>query len=137
MVLLYKLQQSPDTVFNYLSDMEKFVAVHPVISRMKPTGNNHYTVSETLKLAFVPYSFNYQAIVQPNKVTKTILMKARIGWFAKIRLLFTIIDCGYSSVVKEELHCSSWLPVRRVMTAIVKKQHAALFRNIGSLENFN
>ena len=34
MDLLFKLNKPPDLIFDYLTDMQKFVSVHPVISKI-------------------------------------------------------------------------------------------------------
>src|SRR5690606_40899548 len=61
---------SSDLVFDYLTDMQKFVLVHPVISKIDSTGQESYLVHETLKFGFVPFSFTYPARSEERRVGK-------------------------------------------------------------------
>lgn len=64
MELTFKLTKKPKFILGYLTDMQKFTSVHPVISKVERTGNNGYLVHETLKLGFIPYSFTYAITIE-------------------------------------------------------------------------
>jgi carbon monoxide dehydrogenase subunit G len=80
MELTFKLTKKPKFILGYLTDMQKFAFVHPVISKIERTGNNSYLVHEKLKLGFIPYSFTYPITIEKkrpdNIVFKAIVMKA-------------------------------------------------------------
>ena len=57
MKLSFRIHKKSDLVFDYLTDMQKFVSVHPVISKIDNTGQESYLVHETLKFGFIPFSF--------------------------------------------------------------------------------
>ena len=64
MVLKFKLKKTLPFIFKYLSDMEKFTSVHPLISKIDKKGTNSYPVHETLKFGFIPFSFTYPVIIE-------------------------------------------------------------------------
>jgi len=42
MELSFKINKSADFIFDYLTDMQKFVSVHPVITKIDKTNNDSY-----------------------------------------------------------------------------------------------
>ena len=52
MKLSFKIHKNIDLVFDYLTDMQKFVSVHPVIFKIENTSAKSYLVHETLKFGF-------------------------------------------------------------------------------------
>ena len=131
MNLIHYLNKSSEFIFDYLSDMQKFVTVNPVIDKIEPLGDKQYKVYETLKIGFIPYSFTYPATIESNAELKTVTIKATVMKMVHIDIRFSIQPDGSSSIVEEEIHFRSFLPVKAMMGPIFKKQHAQLFLNIG------
>ena len=48
MKLSFRIKKSIDLTFDYLTDMQKFVLVHPVIYQIDNIGNESYLVYEKL-----------------------------------------------------------------------------------------
>lgn len=126
----YTLTKPITFVLSCLTDMEKFVSHHPVISRMKPLGNNQYLVYETLKLGFISWSFTYIATVECDTSSNKVTMTALVMKLNRIHMVFDLREEGGKTIVKEEVAFRSPLPVKGVMTQIFRKQHAQLFKNI-------
>jgi carbon monoxide dehydrogenase subunit G len=133
MKLTFAVNKSPEFIFDYLTDMDKFVSVHPLISRIENLGDNHFRVHETLKFWFIPYSFTYPVTIQKNVEEKKIVMKAVIQKMTHIEMHFTIRDSGHSSSVEEDISIKTFLPVKGFIWKIFKKQHELMFRNIDKL----
>lgn len=130
MELLFKLKKTPDLIFDYLTDMQKFISVHPIIYNIKNTGNDSYLVYETLKVGFVPFSFTYPVTVKKNSVDKVVVMTATVMKFTKIEMKFVLkIENDYT-IVEESIHFKSPLPIKFIMQHIFRKQHSQLFKNI-------
>ena len=72
MNLVHLVKKSPDFVFGYLTDMQKFVSVHPVIFKIENLKGREYLVYEKLKLGFIPYSFTYKVTVEGNEETRRV-----------------------------------------------------------------
>lgn len=66
MNLIFKIDQTTEIVFDYLTDMQKFVSVHAVISKIDRVSENNYLVHETLKVGFIPFSFTYPVFIEHN-----------------------------------------------------------------------
>ena len=66
MNLIFNIPTPIDTVFDYLTDMQKFASVHPVISKIDIVSKNSYLVHETLMLGFIPISFTYPVTIDQN-----------------------------------------------------------------------
>ncbi len=132
-LLTFKLSKPTEQIFDYLSDMKKFVSVHPIITKMDALGNNNYFVYETLKLGFIPYSFTYPATVESNIENKTITINATIMKLTKVELAFKISQHVDYSLVEETITFRSPLPVKSVMKKVFIEQHEKLFNNIENL----
>ena len=130
MKLNFKLNKSPDFVFDYLTDMQKFVLVHPVISKINDLGENNYKVFETLKFGFIPFSFIYPVIIASNFKDRSVVIKATVMKLTKIEMVFNIKVENGSTIVHERIHFESVLPIKSIMQSIFKKQHNLLFKNI-------
>lgn len=130
MKLSFKLKKPSSFVLDYLTDTEKFVSVHPVISKMDKTGINTYLVHETLKLGSIPISFTYPVSIESNFIEKKVKMKATVFKITKIEINFELISKQDVTLVEEEIHFKSPLPIKFIMKGIFKKQHTQLFNNI-------
>lgn len=130
MILTFKTKKSADVVFSYLTDMQKFVSVHPIIYRIDTLRDNTYLVYETLTFAFVLYSFTYTVTLDSDSKTKTVVMNATVMKINKIKMVFTIVSDADSSIINEEIIFKTPLPVKSLMGVIFKKQHEQLFENI-------
>ena len=133
MILKYKINQTPEMIYDYLSDMTKFVSVHPVITKMKKKGMNKYRVYETLHLGFIPLSFTYPATIYGSREKGHIRMQVRVMNMTEVDMVFDIQEAAGGSVVFEEIQIKSLLPVKRHMEKLFRDQHYLLFENINKL----
>ena len=130
MKLSFTMHKDPDIVFDFLTDMQKFVSVHPVISQIDHIGNESYLVHETLKFGFIPFSFTYPVTIEKCALNKTVTIRANVFKLTKIEMKFALkTDNGYT-IIDEEILFKSPLPVKFIMEGIFKKQHDQLFKNI-------
>jgi carbon monoxide dehydrogenase subunit G len=130
MNLSFTLHKSPDFIFDYLTDMDKFASIHPVITKIERTGEHKFLVHETLKLGFIPYSFTYPVTIESNVANKTVTIKATVMKMTHIEMHFSIRREGEHSVVDESITFRSVLPIKAVMEKIFREQHALLFQNM-------
>lgn len=133
MNLSFTLFKSPDFIFEYLTDMDKFASIHPVITKIDRTGVNKFLVHETLKLGFIPYSFTYPVTIESSAANKTVTIKATVMNMTHIEMHFSIRREGEHSVVDESITFKSVLPIKAVMEKIFREQHTLLFQNMGQL----
>ena len=133
MNLTYKINKSADCVFDFLTNMSKFAAVHPVINKMEYLGENRYLVFETMPLGLIPFSFTYPVTIEVSYESKQVLMKALALRMATIEIAFNVKqEKGYSTV-EEEINFKSKLPIKSMLRKIFVKQHHQLFKNIEML----
>jgi carbon monoxide dehydrogenase subunit G len=130
MELSFRLKKKPDIVFSYLTDMEKFVSVHPVISKYDNIGRNNFLVYETLNLGFIPFSFCYPVTIEKKEDENEVTMHARVMKVVTIQMKFVLKNEGDFTLVKENIQINSHLPIKYLMETIFKKQHWQLFKNI-------
>jgi carbon monoxide dehydrogenase subunit G len=133
MKLSFVLTKNADHVFEFLTEMQKFVSVHPVISKINATGNNSYLVYETLKFGPVPFSFSYPVTIESNPSEKKVVMRATVFRLTKIEMKFILKTENDLTVVEEEINFQSPLPLKSFMKVVFKKQHTQLFINIEQL----
>jgi carbon monoxide dehydrogenase subunit G len=119
-----------EVIFDYLTDMQKFVSVHPVIFQMDKMGKESYLVHETLKFGLVSFSFSYPVVIEKNDQNKTVIMKATVFKFTSIEMKFVLKVAGDSTLIEEEIQFTSPLPVKFLMERIFRNQHQKLFKNI-------
>ncbi|MCP9769879.1 SRPBCC family protein [Lacihabitans sp. LS3-19] len=134
MTQTFTINKPPNLIFEYLTDMEKFVSVHPVISKMDDRGGENYLVHETLKLGFIPFSFTYPVIIEKNEQEKQVKILATVMKMTKIEMEFNLKKDGDYTVVTEQISFKSPLPIKFIMKSIFRKQHTQLFKNIEKLK---
>jgi carbon monoxide dehydrogenase subunit G len=133
MDLCFRLEKSPALVYDYLSDMQKFVSVHPIIYRIEPIKENQYLIYERLKLMFIPATFTYTVLVESDLHNKTVNFKARINALTNVEMQFNIIEENSGCLVNETVDFKSYLPIKTLMKSIFRQQHKLLFDNINKL----
>jgi carbon monoxide dehydrogenase subunit G len=130
MKLKFRLKKTPDFIFDYLTDMQKFVSVHPVIFQIDNTGNESYLVHETLKMGFIPFSFTYPVTIEKNNIEKIVIIRATVMKLTKIEMKFVLKTDNDYTIIEEVINFKSPLPLKFIMQRIFKKHHSQLFKNI-------
>jgi carbon monoxide dehydrogenase subunit G len=130
MRLSFRVKKNIAFTFDYLTDMQKFVLVHPVISHIDNTGNEGYLVHETLKFCFIPFTFTYPVTIEKNIVDKIVAIRATVFKLTKIEMKFVLKSENDFTIIDEEINFKSPLPIKFFMQSIFKKQHTQLFKNI-------
>lgn len=133
MNLTFKIHKPLAVVFDHLTDMQKFVSIHPVISKMELTKENTYFVHETLQFGFIPFSFTYYATVEQDKPNNKVFIKATVMKLTKIEMAYSMREENMITIVDEFISFRSVLPVKFIMSRIFKKQHALLFQNLNAV----
>ena len=128
----HSIKKPVDHVYDYLTDAQKFVSVHPVIYKIEKLANNELLIYEKLKLLFIPVKFTYKATITGNRNLKTVVMRANIKGMAKIQMYFKLEDISGHTSIKESIEFRSFLPVKFIMKSVFRKQHRLLFQNIGN-----
>ncbi|MGC4023185.1 MAG: hypothetical protein QM734_15200 [Cyclobacteriaceae bacterium] len=130
MKLQFRINKPYQTVFEYLIDVEKFSSVHPVINKIDHLHTNHYLVHETLRVAFIPFSFTYPVTIDYSLENKEINMKAVVMKLTTIEMNFKLSSENNLTIVDEEIIFKSPLPIRSMLEKTFQKQHKLLFENI-------
>ncbi|MBL7884470.1 MAG: hypothetical protein JNL69_10410 [Bacteroidia bacterium] len=130
MQLSFQVNKNINQVVEYLSNMQKFASVHPVISHIDDKGNNNYLVHETLKLGFIPFSFTYPVTIEISDLNKRIFYRATVFKFTTVEMKFELKSNNGFTIVEEDIQFKSIFPVKFIMQKIFKKQHTQLFKNI-------
>ena len=133
MELSFRLKKTSDFIFDYLTDMRKFVSVHPVIFKIDKTGKNSYLVHEKLKLGIIPFSFSYPVTIEKNNIDKVIIIHATVMKLTEIVMKFVLKTENGETIVEENIKFKSRLPIIFIMESIFRKQHGQLFKNIEML----
>lgn len=130
MKLTFKIHKNIDLVFDHLTDMQKFVSVHPVISKIESISDKSYLVHETLKFGFIPFSFTYPVTVENSISDKIVVIRATVFKLTKIEMKFVLKTDNDFTIIDEEIMFKSPLPIKSVMESVFKKHHEQLFKNI-------
>lgn len=130
MKLSFKINKNIDFTFDYLTDMQKFVSVHPVIFQIDNKGNESYLVHETLKFGFIPFSFTYPVTIEKSIADRKVIIRATVFKMTKIEMKFNLKAENDFTIIGEEINFKSPLPIKFIMEGIFKTQHKQLFKNI-------
>ncbi|MEO6303760.1 MAG: SRPBCC family protein [Bacteroidia bacterium] len=130
MMLTFHINKSPEIVKDYLTDMEKFVEVHPVIYKFENKGKNEYLIFERLEFLFIPVSFTYPAKIELDEKNNRVIMSAIVKKVIHINMHFDLEKKDGKTKITEVVMFRSFLPVNFLMERIFKKQHTKLFENI-------
>lgn len=130
MHLQFKLNKPIEEVYNYLSNAEHFIKVHPLIYDMKPKSNGGFLVHEKLKVTFLKFKFTYPCLIESNQKESIITMKAIVKKMVHIQIIFKLSTQNGVTIVDEFTTFKSFLPIAPIMKRIFKKQHQQLFINI-------
>jgi len=130
MKLFFQLHTSPEVVFPYLSDMDLFASVHPVISKMVSTGTNQFMAFETMNMGPIPFSFSYPTVVHHNLTKGVIEMQAVIFKMTTMEISFNLSAQNGVTTIEEDIQIKSIWPLKSLIFGLVKTQHAKLFKNI-------
>jgi carbon monoxide dehydrogenase subunit G len=133
MKLTFLTSKSLDQTFDYLTDMQKFAAIHPVISKIIDKGEQHYLVYETLSFAGIPFSFTYPVFVSSDHKNNTVTFKATVFKFTKIEMYFLLRTENNNTIIEEEILIKTVLPIKFLMQHIFKTQHSQLFKNLEAI----
>lgn len=134
MKLSHKINKPIDFVFTCLTNMQKFVSIHPVISKIDEKSTDNYLIYETLKLGFIPFSFTYPVHITKNESKKYVEMNATVMGLTKIKMEFQLsAESKDIIVINETITITSILPLSAIMNRIFKKQHNQLFKNMEAL----
>ena len=130
MNLKFEVNKPIHIVFEYLTDMRKFVSVHPVISKIDNISGNNFLVHETLTLVVIPISFTYPVTIDQNFNEKKVVIRAKIMKIIGIEMSYSLTSENNSTIVNETISFKSPFPIKSLMQKIFKKQHTILFKNI-------
>lgn len=130
MKLSFRINKNIDFTFDYLTDMQKFVSVHPVIFQIDNLLDEKYLVHESLKFGFIVFSFTYPVSIEKDIENKKVTIKATVFKITKIEMIFDIKAVNGFSIIDEEINIKTPLPIKFIMESIFKTQHNQLFKNI-------
>jgi hypothetical protein len=131
MILNHLLHQSPDMIYDYLTNMQKYTSIHPLIYKVDHIKDQSYLVHEQFLSS--PVSFSYPAIINGNAKDRTVEMSAVIFKFITLKMKFIILAREEKSMVHEEINIDAPFPIKNIMEVIFKKQHHKLFENMNNV----
>lgn len=133
--LTHQLRKSEKFVLHYLTDMQKFVGVHPFLERVELLGGNNYRVFEKQTLLGVlPFHFSYPIILENSISNKSVTITAEVFTLVKIKMIFLLSESEGVTTVKETIDFNSLFPVSFLLESLFRKSHTRLFQNIEKKE---
>ena len=130
MELEFSINLPAQVVYEYLTDMQRFASVHPIIQKIVPQPDGSYKVYERMKIGFVPYSFTYKATVASNPDAMQVVINATVMGLTHIQMTFNITASGAQTIVRESITFRSPLPIKSILQKVFREQHAILFQNM-------
>ena len=116
MTLHHKISQPLNLVFDHLTQIDKFVAVHPVISKAETTGVGTYKMFEKLTFGFIPVTFVYLACIDFDKQLNSVTMKAVVMKMVYVEIHFKLTEQGGQTEILEDIQFRTFLPIKFILT---------------------
>lgn len=126
----HAIQAPASVVWSYLSDLNKFAEVHPIICRVDTYGDGAYRLYEKLPLGPFSFRFSYPVRVTLDLKESIIRYESTVLGIARLDMRFHIVDRGDHSVTHEVVEIRSRLPVERYTASECYKYHQMTFTNI-------
>ena len=126
----FTVSGAPDEVYAILSDPDRFTAVHPLIHRMRPLGDDHFMVTEYMPLGPVRIPFRYPARITKDPASLGVSIRAVVHYAIRIDMDIHVRSQAPGSQVKETIRIRSWMPGAPFLANFIRKQHALLFQNL-------
>ncbi len=130
MKLSFRIRKTPEFIFDYLTDLQKFASIHPVISKIIKTSDTSHLVHETLRFLSIPFSFTYPVTIEKNISDKIVIIRATVFKLTKIEMKFVLKEDLDYTIIEESVQFKSPFPIKALMEGIFRKQHTQLFKNI-------
>jgi len=131
--LTFEVKKKPEFVFEYLTNMQRFASVHPVISKIEQINGNSFKVYETLQFGIIPFSFTYPVDVEQSNIESPIIFRATVFKITDVEMIFTLSSNGIHTIVHEQIKFKTPLPIKSLLQSVFKKQHNLLFENINKM----
>ena len=135
LIINYELNKPIEQVYGYLSDMHKYIKVHPIIYKIEEISKDKYLIFERLKLGIFSLSINYPAKIACDFNSKKIKMTALVMKIIEIEIFFELNNIESKTKIKESITFKSFLPIAFLLGPIFKKQHQILFNTIENHED--
>lgn len=128
--MTFHVNKSAEEVFNYISQPDLFVSIHPVIYKIQELEIGNWKIFEKLHFAGIPFSFSYPASIQCDSVSRQININAVVKNIVAIDLIFQIQKNVDASKVFEQVKITSLFPVHPFVKSVFLKQHQVLFNKL-------
>ncbi len=126
----HTIQAPASVVWSYLSDLNKFAEVHPIICKVDTLGDGAYRLYEKLPLGPFSFRFSYPVQVTLDPKESIIRYQSTVLGIAQLDMRFHIVDRDDYSVTHEVVEIRSRLPVERYTADECRKYHSIVFANI-------
>ena len=130
MILHYSSNKAIHELFQYLSDMQKFTDVHPVIYKAELIGENEYLIYEKLKFLMIPFKFTYKAILKNVELDKTVSMYSEVQKGVHLNLRFDFKTLNQKTEITETVEIKANPITKLILGNTIKRAHRKLFENI-------
>ena len=133
-VLEHRLTKPASVVVNYLTDMQQFVSVHPLIYKAEKVAVDKHLVYERVTLLGIPLRFTYVVTVSGDG-QNNITYKTTVNKMVHVEMHFEIQTEKTATVVRETIKINSFLPVHGFMKWMLRRHHGTMFANIENCLN--
>lgn len=129
--LRHTLDAPPAHVYACLTDMDLFVATHPLIYRVASLGGQRHRMYERLPgLRWLPFSYPAEVVGDLQRLV--VQMRAKVFGLVTIAMVFELQPTALGCSVVETVDIQTWLPIRKVIAKIFRAQHVRWFQNIAA-----
>jgi hypothetical protein len=132
MILNHQLRQPIETVFAYLTDLQKYQSIHPLITKVETLPGDIYRIHE--RFLSSPWIFTYTATMRCDDRDKSVEMNAVIMKYIHVNMNFKLIGDQDGTSVIEKITILAPFPFKNLMEPIFRKEHNRLFINLDALQ---
>ena len=133
-ILDHHIPRPVDEVYPYLSDIERFVSMHPVIYKCEHKGGTDHVLYERLRVLGIGISFSYPVCIQESIPNERVVMFSEFIKGVNLRLVFDLTCNGETTTIKETILFKGPFFVRPMFMRLLARMHSEMMTNIGQGE---
>jgi hypothetical protein len=118
--------------YNYFSDIDKFVSIHPVIYKCAPIEENAYLLYERLKFAGLGISFSYKVVFESRTPHLQVIMFSEIRKGARLKLIFDFRSNNDQTILTETLWFDGYAVIKPFFIPFLAKTHIEMIKNLNT-----
>ena len=130
--LIHHVAAKVEKIFPFFNEMDRFIAVHPVIYKSEMIEPGQYRLYEKLDLKLFKVSFSYTVRIEKSVADQQVIMFSEIRKGVELRLKFDFQAKEGTTQIHETVTFNAPAIICPLFLKFLTKQHKLLITNVAS-----